>query len=678
MENTLSLAPSAADEFLANQAFLRRLAWGLVHDAGRAEDLVQETFAVWAERRPRGLATPRAWLARVLKNRARNVQREEERRAHRERAVARPEALDAGESTLEVQAQVVAVLHGLDEPQRNALLLRYFHELTPSEIASRTGTPLNTVKDRLARGLARMRAELDRRHAGDRRAWSQWLLPLVARSDAGLAPRAGVPHPAALATGAPPWLALACGACVLFVVAAVYLISWSRASAESGVALASNASEPAPVELRAALVPAFELESPSAPARVPVTPARAPKRVGLIEWPQYARNAAHDGFDPGRKDLIRTPAVLWHVEGSFGQPTLSGGDLYSGGRGLARIDPGTGAVIARVLAPESNAKPDPDADPDAKPGAEPPPPTVAEAPAITATSVLARRIQDGGVTAFDRTLERELWSWKSPTRGGGHFAGCLAGELFVVGSGASVFALRVADGAEAWHFQCEGDVNMVPAAADGRVFIGEEGGTFYALSLADGHEMWRTDTGGWLGWTSPVVVKDRVVFGDRGNSRARSAEETEGRRGQVRALAVRDGRELWNADFGATGFSTPGVAKGYVVAGFGSSVSRFALDDGKIDSKRTVRTGKNAFGSPSVVGESLVFGNLDGNLYVHGNDDGKLRWRFYLQDAQLHAFVHAGERIYASSTVGLFCIGDDDKGKRIPDGFVLDWTPSGN
>ena len=607
MENTLSLAPSAADEFLANQAFLRRLAWGLVHDAGRAEDLVQETFAVWAERRPRGLATPRAWLARVLKNRARNVQREEERRAHRERAVARPEALDAGESTLEVQAQVVAVLHGLDEPQRNALLLRYFHELTPSEIASRTGTPLNTVKDRLARGLARMRAELDRRHAGDRRAWSQWLLPLVARSDAGLAPRAGVPHPAALATGAPPWLALACGACVLFVVAAVYLISWSRASAESGVALASNASEPAPVELRAALVPAFELESPSAPARVPVTPARAPKRVGLIEWPQYARNAAHDGFDPGRKDLIRTPAVLWHVEGCFGQPTLS-----------------------------------------------------------------------GGVTAFDRTLERELWSWKSPTRGGGHFAGCLAGELFVVGSGASVFALRVADGAEAWHFQCEGDVNMVPAAADGRVFIGEEGGTFYALSLADGHEMWRTDTGGWLGWTSPVVVKDRVVFGDRGNSRARSAEETEGRRGQVRALAVRDGRELWNADFGATGFSTPGVAKGYVVAGFGSSVSRFALDDGKIDSKRTVRTGKNAFGSPSVVGESLVFGNLDGNLYVHGNDDGKLRWRFYLQDAQLHAFVHAGERIYASSTVGLFCIGDDDKGKRIPDGFVLDWTPSGN
>ena len=68
MENTLSLAPSAADEFLANQAFLRRLAWGLVHDAGRAEDLVQETFAVWAERRPRGLATPRAWLARDRKS----------------------------------------------------------------------------------------------------------------------------------------------------------------------------------------------------------------------------------------------------------------------------------------------------------------------------------------------------------------------------------------------------------------------------------------------------------------------------------------------------------------------------------------------------------------------------------------------------------------------------------
>jgi hypothetical protein len=67
----------------------------------------------------------------------------------------------------------------LEDPYRTAILLRYFEGLAPAAIAARTGTPLRTVHTRLHRALARLRAELDRAHGGDRRAWLLALIPFA-------------------------------------------------------------------------------------------------------------------------------------------------------------------------------------------------------------------------------------------------------------------------------------------------------------------------------------------------------------------------------------------------------------------------------------------------------------------------------------------------------------------
>src|SRR6185503_12638824 len=63
------------------------------------------------------------------------------------------------------------------------LLLHYFEELSPAEIAARQGIPAATVRSRLKRGLDDLRARLDRAHDGRRRAW---LVPVGALA----APRA--------------------------------------------------------------------------------------------------------------------------------------------------------------------------------------------------------------------------------------------------------------------------------------------------------------------------------------------------------------------------------------------------------------------------------------------------------------------------------------------------------
>src|SRR5262249_21883508 len=56
---------------------------------------------------------------------------------------------------------IAAAFAALEEPYKSTLFLRYFDDLTPSQIAVQTGAPVETVKTRLKRGLANLRARLD-------------------------------------------------------------------------------------------------------------------------------------------------------------------------------------------------------------------------------------------------------------------------------------------------------------------------------------------------------------------------------------------------------------------------------------------------------------------------------------------------------------------------------------
>ncbi len=174
--------PSLTPELLLAEAdFVRGLARSLL-DPEQAEDVVQETW-IAAMRQPAGrVHSMRAWLARVVRNRSANERRAARRRAQREQAAARAEAVpSADEIVAREQARhaVVEALLRLPEPYRGTLLLRFYEDLQPAEIAERLGLPGATVRSRLARGLAQLREQLDRCYGGDRRAWGLLLLPLA-------------------------------------------------------------------------------------------------------------------------------------------------------------------------------------------------------------------------------------------------------------------------------------------------------------------------------------------------------------------------------------------------------------------------------------------------------------------------------------------------------------------
>lgn len=109
----------------------------------------------------------RAWFLRIVANTARNHQRASWRRraaelrvaGHPTVGVADPEAVAVSRAEREV---VIAAMNRLDADARLVIALRHFEQLSEQEMASVMVCPPGTVKSRLARAMARLRAELVR------------------------------------------------------------------------------------------------------------------------------------------------------------------------------------------------------------------------------------------------------------------------------------------------------------------------------------------------------------------------------------------------------------------------------------------------------------------------------------------------------------------------------------
>ncbi len=173
------------EALLAHRDFVRALVLRLVGEPHAADDVVQETWLAALQNAPARPRSLRAWLARVARNLALRHARREVRLRQRARKAPQPDAPRDPAGALErVHAEhaVVAALLELDEPYRTTLLLRYYDDLAPREVAARLGVPAATVRTRLKRGLDTLRARLDQQHGGPdggRRAWALPLIPLL-------------------------------------------------------------------------------------------------------------------------------------------------------------------------------------------------------------------------------------------------------------------------------------------------------------------------------------------------------------------------------------------------------------------------------------------------------------------------------------------------------------------
>lgn len=145
-----------------------RLARSVCRDHGHADEAVQEAFAsIW---RTRASYEPQAgkvasWVLTIVRYRAIDVARRNRGHVtHR----AREDSLHAlqapGAVAAHVEQRVMArdmrgLVDLLPDPQREAISLAFYRELTHTEIAVRLGIPLGTVKGRVRLGLTRLRGD---------------------------------------------------------------------------------------------------------------------------------------------------------------------------------------------------------------------------------------------------------------------------------------------------------------------------------------------------------------------------------------------------------------------------------------------------------------------------------------------------------------------------------------
>lgn len=166
---------------------LRALSLGLLGRESDAEDAVQDTWLAALRGHP---DRPGPWLRVVLRRLVFRRARGESRRRRREIEVARSEATPSASEVaegLDLRRRVVDAVSALDEPYRSAVVLRYFHDRSPAQVAEIQGVPIATAKTRLHRALVLLRARLDEEHGGKRTAWQPSLAALLDPPSVGTA-----------------------------------------------------------------------------------------------------------------------------------------------------------------------------------------------------------------------------------------------------------------------------------------------------------------------------------------------------------------------------------------------------------------------------------------------------------------------------------------------------------
>jgi RNA polymerase sigma-70 factor (ECF subfamily) len=147
-----------------------RTAYVITGSSADAEDATQDGFvkAYRALDRFRSGAEIRPWLLRIVANEARNRVRSSGRRQQLELRLAegfRPGDAAPSPEAVAVAAderhRLLAIINTLGEEDRMVIASRYFLQLSGEETAAALGIAEGTVKSRLSRALARLKARVE-------------------------------------------------------------------------------------------------------------------------------------------------------------------------------------------------------------------------------------------------------------------------------------------------------------------------------------------------------------------------------------------------------------------------------------------------------------------------------------------------------------------------------------
>jgi RNA polymerase sigma-70 factor (ECF subfamily) len=137
----------------------------ILADRNLAEDVVHDVFLeAWHHAREfdAGRGTVRAWLVTRMRSRSLDRRGKVQRTARVAESAARESRIEAGGEGIAGadRDRVRQGVAGLPEELSTIVDFAYFEGMSASEIAERLGLPIGTVKSRLARAIATLRAQI--------------------------------------------------------------------------------------------------------------------------------------------------------------------------------------------------------------------------------------------------------------------------------------------------------------------------------------------------------------------------------------------------------------------------------------------------------------------------------------------------------------------------------------
>jgi outer membrane protein assembly factor BamB len=202
------------------------------------------------------------------------------------------------------------------------------------------------------------------------------------------------------------------------------------------------------------------------------------------------------------------------------------------------------------------------------------------------------------------------------------------GAVYFGSGDGNLYAVDATSGELKWKFKTGDVVHSSPAYADGVLYFGSWDSYFYAVDAATGKEKWRFHGGedplihNQVGFQSSAAVADGVVYvGCRDSN--------------LYALEAATGKEKWRFNNqGSWVISSPAVSQGKVY---------FATSDSSLYHVVDAATGKPVlkqqdkaymFSSPSIAGDVVLIGVLNGTLQARDLKSGDALWDFQTETSK--------------------------------------------
>lgn len=252
--------------------------------------------------------------------------------------------------------------------------------------------------------------------------------------------------------------------------------------------------------------------------------------------------------------------------------------------------------------------------------------------------------------------------WRVRTGGTVHSTPAVTATRVYAGSGDGfLYAVNRNDGTVAWRFDAGNPVHASPAVSGGLVVAATLAGRIFAVDENTGTLRWSLTSGPILplntrpagGWdifvSSPTVVGDTVYIGSPD--------------GNLYALALASGNQIWKAATGGRIRATPSVSGDLVVVGsWNGRVYAFDRRTGAerwvhrtvgdtLDSKKFGYDRQAIQSSAAIMNGSLFLGSRDDGVYALDLATGNRRWRVSHGGSWVVGSpAVAGGRVYAGSS----------------------------